>query len=40
MRLHTDLAVSTAAELTTPRLLGLRSGIGAFSSLVGETWFG
>ena len=40
LRLHTDLAVSTAAELTTPRLLGLRSGIGAFSTLVGETWFG
>jgi uncharacterized alpha-E superfamily protein len=40
LRLHTDLAVSTAAELTTPRLLGLRSDIGAFSTLVGETWFG
>ncbi|MFN6979112.1 MAG: alpha-E domain-containing protein, partial [Gemmobacter sp.] len=40
LRLHTDLAVSTAEELTTARLLGLRAGIGGLSSLLGTQYFG
>ncbi len=40
LRLRTDLAVSSAAELTTARLLGLRADVAAFSTLLGETYFG